>query len=225
MLTKDTTGRYISIKSDGKFHETVNQGVEGAVYREFETSTGEKGSKWELVYTKIEALITNIKFEDGDFGENLQITFKDGEEEVTLSQGVATNFGEDLLKKLPAVDFSQMVGLSPYSFTSDRGKLIRGVSVYQKSDKVTNFFYDFENSKTLYDFPIAEGDTDLYSKDDWKIHFLQARKFLVNYAKNNIVPKFPLDIKQTDFTDVQFDNKVELESVADMDFDPGSSPF
>lgn len=189
MLTQDKNERYISIKADGKFHETVSKDTDGAILREYETSDGAKGEKWELVYSKLEGMITNIQFQEGDYGENMQITFRfEDESEVTLSQGVATNFGEDLMKKLPSIDFKDKVGLSPYSFEDERGKLIRGVGVYQTSDKVANFFWN--GTDTLNGFPTPEGDTKNYDKDDWKIHFLKARKFLVSYTKENIVSKF-----------------------------------
>ena len=38
-------GRFISILADGKFHETVKEGTEGAVEREYETSDGKTGKK------------------------------------------------------------------------------------------------------------------------------------------------------------------------------------
>lgn len=191
MLTPLNNSRYISIKADGHFHETVTQDIEGAVLREYELRDGTKGSKWELVYKKIEALITNIQFQEGDYGENLQITFKDEEEnEVILSQGVGTSFGEDILKKLPSINFSEKVTFNPYAFDDDKGKLRQGVTVYQKSDKVLNYFWDEVKKKPTNNFPEPEGDTKDYTKDDWKIHFLKVRKFLVGYTKERIVPKF-----------------------------------
>lgn len=219
MLIKDTVGRYISIKADGKFHETVTKETEGAVYREYETSSGEKGSKWELVYQKVEALITDIKFETGEYGENLQITLTDGDEVVTLSENTSSSFGEDLLKKLPSINFSQKVLLAPYAFENEKGKTLKGVQVSQQSDKIMNFFWDAENKESLHGFPVPEGDTDLYSKDDWKIHFLLVRKFLVSYAKTKIVPQFPIEISE-DSIDEIFNKDVELEPLSEMDFTP-----
>ncbi len=189
MLTKDTQGRFITILADGKFHETVPQGTEGAVLREYETSDGKKGEKWELVYTKLDnARITNIQFKDGDYGEQVLITFEDEDGHVvTLSQGVASNFGEDILKRLPNLDFSEKVSISPYSF-EDNGKQVRGVSFYQVGMKVHNFFFDPETKTPKHGFPKMEEEHP--TKDDWKIHFINVRKFLVKYAKENIVPKF-----------------------------------
>lgn len=189
MLTKDTQGRFVTILADGKMHETVPQGTEGAVLREYETSSGQKGEKWELVYTKLDnAKITNVYFKEGDYGEQVYITFEDEDGQmVTLAQGVASNFGEDILKRLPKINFSEKVSISPYSF-EDNGKQVRGVSFYQHGAKVHNFFWDPTNSVPLHGFPKMEEVSP--SKDDWKIHFINVRKFLVKYAKENIVPKF-----------------------------------
>ncbi len=188
MLTPIKSGRYISILADGRLHETVLQNTEGAVLREYETSDGKKGSKWERVFGAIKARITGIKFQDGDYGESIQITFDDGENKVILSQLCASSFGEDILKKLPAIDFSKEVSLRPYAFEGEDEKMVRGVEVKQNGEKVTNYFWDAEKKEPLNGFPAFDGNKS--DKDDWKIHFLKARKFLVNYAKENIVPKF-----------------------------------
>jgi len=159
MLTPIKSGRYISIKADGKLHETVSKETEGAILREYKLKDGTEGSKWELLYKSIDATITNIQFDDtGDFGENLQITLSDGENEVILSESVATNFGTDIMKKLPNVDFSKEVGIQPYAFEGNNGKLVKGVSIWQKldtgSDKIPNFFWDDEKKEALHGFQL-----------------------------------------------------------------------
>lgn len=191
MLTKPETNRYITILSDGRFHETVPEGTEGAIKREYETSDGKKGTKFEVVYEKLEAKITYVDFQDGNYGEQIKITFAEGDNDLTLSQGVATNFGEDLLKKLPGVDFSKKVSVNPYAFADEKtGKMKKGVTLYQDGKKISNFFYNEVDKKAQNGFPVPEGDTKKYKSDDWKLFYLQARKFLVGYAKTNIVPKF-----------------------------------
>lgn len=191
MLTPNKqTGRFIHILADGLFHETVSQDTEGAVKREYETSDGTKGEKWELVYNKIDAKIVNVQFHDGEYGEQIQITFNDGENGVILSQTVSSNFGEDILKKLPNINFSEKVAFVPYAFEDEKTKKPKkGVSIYQ-GDKVANFFYDTEKQESKNGYPIPEGDTTTYKSDDWKLFYLQARKFLTNYTKTNIVPNF-----------------------------------
>ncbi len=76
----------------------------------------------------------------------------------------------------------------PYAFEDDKGKLVRGVTIYQNGNKVFNYFWDNDKKEPKHGYPAVEGEN--LSKDDWKIHFLQARKFLVGYVKENIVPKF-----------------------------------
>lgn len=191
MFTEPTTDRYVYILSDGLLREKVNEGAEGAELRKWTSKDGSKsGEKWERTYKDMTGFITAVKFDEGEYGEQIQVTFEDGEDKVILTLPVASNFGEDLMKKLPAVNFEEKVTVSPYAFTADNGKDKRGVNLYQKSDKVSNFFYDFEKKEVINGFPTPEGDTKEYSKDDWKIHFLQVRKFLVKYTKERIVPRF-----------------------------------
>lgn len=226
MLTPDKKeGRFISILADGKFHETVGADADGAVLREYETSTGEKGSKYEYVYSKLEGVITNVEFQDGDFGEQILTTFSDGENEVTLALGVGSNFGEDLMKKLPAIKLEEPVRLIPYSFEDDKGKNRKGITVYQNDEKVQNYFYDAEKKENLNGYPTPEGDTEMFSKDEWKQYYLGARIFLVKYVKANIVPLFtekrpveatgePLTQKEIEKTADDYpENKVNPEDI------------
>lgn len=188
MLTPIKNERYLSIKSDGKFHEVVSKETDGAILREYKLKDGTEGSKWELLYKDISnVFIKNIRFEDSDFGENILLTLSDGDDEVVWSENTSTNFGQDLMKKLPALDFSKTVSFKPYAFEDENGRDRRGVSVFQ-IDKILNFFYDGE--KNVNGFPEPEGDRSEYKTDDWKVYFIQVKKFLVNYTKENIVPKF-----------------------------------
>jgi hypothetical protein len=52
--------------------------------------------------------------------------------------------------------------------------------------KVTNYFRDTDKKENINGYPNPEGDTQDYSKDDWKLYFLQARKFLVNYTRETM---------------------------------------
>jgi hypothetical protein len=207
LVLATSKGRFISILSDGMFHEKTTEDTEGAVLRKYELRDGTKGEKWELVYQKVEnVMITGVRFEDGEYGKNLLIDLSDGENEITIAQGVATNFGEDLLKKLPAVNFAEKVSLQPYSFISEKnGKPVKGVNIYQKSDKVLSHFWDGE--KKVNGFPEPEGNTEEYSTDDWKLFFLQARKFLVAYNTEHVLPRFA----EKDELEEQFKEKVEEE--------------
>lgn len=141
--------------------------------------------KHELVYTDIDGMIGDITIMAGKFGDNLIIPLTDVQTGQTLhlALGVTNPFGEDFLKKMPNIDYTKPVVIIPFSFTSDKGKLVKGVTVRQDGEKIANFFRDEEAKKNMHGLPEAEGDTKGYSKDDWKIYFLTVRKFLINYNK------------------------------------------
>ncbi len=189
MLTPINNERYISIKADGRFHEKVEEGREGAILREYELRDGTKGSKWELLYKSIDnVFIKSIRFEDSDYGENILTTLSDGENEIVWAESTASNFGSDYMKKLPNLNFSEKVSIKPYAFEDENGKDRRGVGVYQH-DKIANFFFDPELKKNIKGFPEPENREDM-SKDDWKVYFIQVKKFLTNYTKESILPIF-----------------------------------
>ena len=177
---------YLQVGSNGDIRLTVPEGTPDAVYREYEDrETKEVKGKWELVFTDIDGLIGDITIIQGKFGDNLIIPFKDitSGEVLHLALNVTSNFGEDFMKKMPNIDYSKPAQLIPFAFTSDKGKAIKGVTIYQDGNKIKNFFYDEDAKKNINGFPVAEGDTSKYTKDDWKIYFLTARKFLINYNK------------------------------------------
>lgn len=190
MLTKDEHGRYISILADGKFHETVPMGTEDAVEREYETSDGKKGTKWEMVYSKLTAKITGVYFKDSDYGQTICLDFEGDEGKVTVQVGTDSNFGTDIMKKLPNIDLSKDVTIQPYAFVDEgTGKHRRGVSIMQGEVKINDHFRDFAAKTNLHGFPNPAEDTSAYDKDDWKMYFMQVKKFLVKYTQENVCPK------------------------------------
>lgn len=180
--------------SDGTLRLTVPEGTEGAVYREYETSDGKKGSKWELIFKSLSGMISNIQTHDGDYGMNLMLTLSYDGGEDTISIGTSTPFGEDFMKKLPNINLDEYIEFAPFAFTDDHGKLRKGVSIKQGDKKVQNFFYkageDGERGVNVNGYPNPDGDTTKYTKDDWKIYFMQARKFLIKYTEEHFLPKF-----------------------------------
>lgn len=187
-----TDATYVSVLSDGSMRVSVPEGTDGAVRRDYETSDGKKGTKYELVYTQLTGIITGIQFRDGDFGKQLQVTVTDGDETpIVLSLNTSSNFAEDLLKKIPAIDMTKPVKLAPFSFEDDNGKLRKGMTVVQDEKKVQNFFYDFHEKKNLHGYPdpvfkkTKTGEVKPFSKEEWKIYFAQCRVFLIEYIEAN----------------------------------------
>lgn len=178
---------YASVLADGLIHVAVDKETPGAKLREYETSDGKKGEKWELQYTELDGMIGKLSFFDGDFGKSLQILITDGEEKpVVLSLSTASSYGEDVLKKLPNIDQSRPVRFVPYSF-EEGGKRKKGITIWQDGKKIQNFFYDAEKKEVTNGYPTApvpkKGKT--ISTDEWKVYFGQARLFLVDYVTEN----------------------------------------
>lgn len=173
---------FASVLADGRIHVEVPEGTEGAVIREYETSSGDTGRKCELVYSEISGMISKVAFYEGDYGKSLQLTIADGDEKpVVLSLGTASSYGEDMMKKLPNIDLEREVRIVPFSFTDDKGKNKKGMTVYQGDAKVANYFYDPETKSALHGFPEPKKapKSKTLSKDEWKLYFMECRIFMI----------------------------------------------
>ena len=208
--TKDE-GIYFNVMADGKFHQTVPEGTEGAVLREGELKDGTTFSKWEKLFSDISGKITKIEFYDGNYGKNLILTIEDeGYEPVKVSLNTSQNFGEDMLKKILAIDLEQPVKLVPYSLIDDKTKKSKkGITVYQNDEKIQSYFhsYDTETKVTtpLHGYPKApvakKGKT--ISADEWKLWFGQCRLFMINFIEDKL----------------GLDNTADAEAAANKAFD------
>lgn len=185
---KQTNESFVSIlSSDATLRKVVSKEEYDAYLgtkeiREFEDSKGNKGTKHEIIYESISGVISKIEFVDTDYGGLLQVTLKDFPQEEILSMATSMPFAEDFMRKLPKIDLSKEVIIKPYSFTPEgKDKSLRGVTIIQGGEKLVNHFYDGKGD--CNGMPSPEGDTKHYGSDDWKIYFLQVRKFLINNTK------------------------------------------
>jgi hypothetical protein len=221
-----TKGVYYSV-IEGTLRTRVDKDHPEAVAREYETRDGATAIKHELVFKALKGFITNIEFHDGDYGRTVNITLDENEEGATpvIQLNVETTYGEDFLKKLPNVDLEKEVRIAPFAFTAkDNGREMRGISLLQKDAegkwkvKAENYFYDREKKTVQNGYPTPEGDTKEYGKDDWKIYFLQARKFLIAYAVREVLPKLEgLQVKR--------DTAPETASADDVEINPDDIPW
>lgn len=175
---------YGSVLADGKIHVTVPEGTEGAVVRKYKTSDGLEGEKTELVYKDIVGYIAGIQFRDGDYGSQIQITITDGDEKpFVLSLSTSSNYGEDIMKKLINVDLQKKVKIAPYSFTDEKGKKKRGITIFQNNGtenvKITNYFYDEKKKVNIHGYPTPKKTKKPLTKDQWKLYFAECREFLI----------------------------------------------
>lgn len=176
---------------DGTFRTRVDQTHPDAKPREYETRDGAKSVKYERIVSALSGYIEDITINDGDYGKTINIKLDPNDQGINpfVQLNAATVYGEDFLKKLPNIDLTNEVRMAPFSFTDENGREVRGISITQGEEKLKNFFYDPEAKKPINGYPEPDGDTEAYSKEDWKIYFLQARKFLLIYAQEQVFPK------------------------------------
>lgn len=193
----DGNKRYFSIIG-GTLRTQVAPTHEEAVARDWESSDGKKGTKYEREVKALFGTITEIELHDGDFGKNLNITLDADEDGISpvISVGTATQYGEDLLKKLPSVSLEKEVRIRPFDFLSKEDqKNVRGVEVMQQDEegkftvKVSNFYYDADKKENKNGYPAVDFDKEGADSDDWKMYFTKARKFMVKNLEETVIPK------------------------------------
>jgi hypothetical protein len=202
--TSSSDKQYLSIVQ-GSLRQSVPEGTPDSVRREWEAG-GDKGVKHEIVFKAITGIITDVNFYDGESNgrkfTNLNIVLDENEsgKKPVISVGVSTRYASDILKKLPGVDFAQEVRIRPYAFIPEgEDKTVTGVEITQKdrsgnfTRKADSFFHaKAGDGKTIVKngFPKPDGDTRDYTSDDWQAFYVQVRRFLVNYTKEHVCPKF-----------------------------------
>jgi hypothetical protein len=177
---------FATVISDGSIRVKVDENTPGAVKREFETPKGEKGIKWEKVYQSLSGLINSLEIKDTDYGQVLNLEV-DG---IVLSLNTDGSYAQDLMKKLPNVDLEAPLEITPYSFTGDNGKPMRGTTIMQGGNKIKSHFWGDENQAPINGMPvISKEESQGYKKDDWKVFYIGVKKFLVDYTLKNVQPK------------------------------------
>lgn len=170
----------------------IDENGKKVVRRDYELSDGTTGCKWEHVYKSITGMVKYVGLYDGDYGSQVSLTIADeGEEGIIMSLNCKQTFGQDVMKKLPNVDFTKEVDLRPYSFDDkETGKNKRGITIWQEGERVLNYFYDVDKKEVLHSFPVPEKAYDKMDSDDWVVFFVGVTKFLKAYTRENILPQF-----------------------------------
>lgn len=166
---------YLSIVG-GNLSQKVNEGTPGAVRREYELKNGTKGIKYEIIHQGWHGMIRSIYAKEGEFGEVLNVVFDD----AVISIPTNSRYFSDFAKKIMSADLDQEVFIAPFDFETDEGKRMTGVSVIQNGIKLKNFYWDEEAKKPIKMFPVPEGDTRTYNSDDWRVYFIQVKRFLLS---------------------------------------------
>jgi len=186
--------RYLTILADGKLHERVDEETEGAKVRTKKDKDGnvedvvDKDGNliYELTYPGITANIKKIKFNEGDYGTNINIDLEDEDDnKYVLSLQCSSNYGERFMEVLPNLDLNEEVEFTPYSFTprgsSDK---VRGITISQNGEKLESAFAvkdeDGNYDVLIKGFPMPDAKKK-YNSEKWKTFFSQRREWLMDY--------------------------------------------
>ena len=204
----DWGARYLTIIA-GKLSQKVSEDTDGAIKREYDVD-GNKGVKWELRYKNLSGFITWIEFKQSDYGEMCIVTIEQNWEVDKLTMNTDSRYFADLGRKISNIDLSKTVFINPYDFEKN-GKQIRWLDIKQDWEKITDAYYDWETKKTKKGFPaVNDEDKKKYDKDDWKMFFIQIKKYLKAEMEKI---EFP-----TVDTGVKIEEKEDELSVEDLPF-------
>lgn len=179
---------------DQKFRTRVPEGSEDALSRI--NKLGKQVHEREI--SALFGVIEDLAIEDSDYGKQLKITLDKNDEgkNPVINFGVESKNGRDVLKLLPAIDFSQEVRILPYRFTpDDKDEEVSGISISHRDEegkftkKVGNFYYDPTTKKYLHNYPVL-ADWDKATESEQKIYKIQRDEFLLNETKKVIEKSF-----------------------------------
>lgn len=162
---------------------------------------------FENLYGEIEAVFFTEKLlEKGRTlrSLNVKITPDDDGNERVISLPQDSRYADDLMKRLAKFDFKVPVRLSPFNFQKDGPRRV-GISMFamnpeteQFTEKIEADYFtkveekDGEKVYThLHGFPEATDE----DREDWEFFYKRVNKFLINYTKENILPKFTVQNK------------------------------
>jgi len=206
-LEKQQSDKLFITIAEGALRQSVPEGTPDAQKRTWQAG-GKSGVKNELVYNAVVGMITDVTFYDGEHeGKkfqtlNIQLDAEEGAPAPVISAGIDTKYAGDLMKKLPNVNFDEEVRIRPFSYIPNgKEKPTTGVELMQRDPVTGNFTKKVESFFDSYDeqakkfiskngLPTPQGDVTRYVSDDWKIYFLQVKRFLVDYTKENISARF-----------------------------------
>jgi hypothetical protein len=180
--------RYLYILKDGKMHEKVDEGTEGAKLRVHENKDGTTIEKWEKSYPGISGVIQKVMFRESDYGTNVNIEIKDEDDnEFVLSLKASSKYGEMFMEALPNIDTTQEVLLKSYSFPDKNNpeRRVQGLTIEQGGEKVRSYFNTYDEatktwSTTVDGYPTPDSKKK-YTTEKWKLFFAERNIWLQEY--------------------------------------------
>lgn len=178
----------------GSFRQEVEEGTEGSKSREWEAN-GNSGVKHEITYKNLTGVIAEVKIEDVTFKDGkgmqvLKVKIENDGEVAIFSTETKSKFAIDFMKKLPNLTPGETVVINPYDFEDKDGRRRTAFNIIEDGQKIYSAYWDNDKKKALKGIPqVSKEDAHNYDSDDWKMHFVKEKKFLVKKTIE-IAPKY-----------------------------------
>lgn len=167
--------------------------------------TGEEGVAYERAFASLNGIIEDIQFTENSLADktilrsiNINLGTDDDGVAQVISLPQDSRFAADFLRKLPNIKLNEEVRFAPHDYEKE-GRRKVGIYIDHRNPEterfdvnVLDYFTKFEEKDgkwivtNLHGMPDATED----DKEDWPFYFKKVEKFLINYTKENILPKF-----------------------------------
>ncbi len=190
LVTEVTEGNvlYLNIIG-GSIVKKAEKDEEGARKRVFKDDDGNEHIKYDKPFKNLTGHIVGMDFSEGKFGEQFTITVQNGEAKAKLKVSTNSDYFTEFAKRLPNVDLTKTVVLNAYDVEEEGKRNNRGISIKQDGEKLKNAYWN--GTKVLGGMPnVSKEDSKDYDSDDWKVHFIQVRKFLKKKVQGLNIPTY-----------------------------------
>ena len=196
---------YLSI-ADGRFSLKVKEQTDLCPFtgnepttRSWKDDDGNTKECLEHRYTMAGGYITGIRFDSGQYGQQCLIDMQMVDDErgdaptndiICIALATKGRFFSEFAKKIASADVTQIITLRPHDdFVGSDGKNVRrSIAMTQGGEKLYNHFWDHEAKKNINGIPVPPKPNEDMDSDDWEMHFIQERKFLIAYLQEHVIP-------------------------------------
>jgi len=176
--------KFMSI-SNGKFRMKVNESTEGAIERK------NKNDKivHELVFDTYTGYIIDMKLQESDYGDSLNLTVDDGSERHIITKPLQSPYFLNFVTRAVSIDFTKEILLRAWK---NESRNQAGLYIEQDGKTLENFFIKYKNKEAgefeyINGYPEFEGDVD--NRREYDQYRLKRTDFLLKVLEKKIQSK------------------------------------
>lgn len=135
---QEGNGTFLSIAGGFIWDRKADKNHECYAEQEYEKADKTTGTRTGAKYGDLTGKVAKVAFRThAEFGESINVTFVDSEEEVYIVS-ISTNnrYSQDMMKALLKMDLEKPINLKPYDFVGNDKKRAQGISFKQDGAKL-----------------------------------------------------------------------------------------